>query len=150
MSEANKKLVCRWFDEVWNQQRESAIDEMFAPNGKAHGFPEPKPTLVGPGEFKEFYRNFLQAFPDIHFTVDETICEDNRVAVVWTATMTHRGDGLGFPATNQKETLVGCSVLVVDGTQIQDGTNYMELQGLLQRLKEAAPQATERAEPSLV
>lgn len=123
---------------------------MFAPSGKAHGFPEPHPVLVGPDEFKNFHRTFLKAFPDIHITVDEIICEGNRVAAVWTATMTHLGDGLGFDATNRKETLVGCSVLVVDGKQIQDGWNYMELQGLMHRLKESSLQAAEQPQPSLV
>jgi predicted ester cyclase len=36
MSErANKDLAKRWFEEVWNQGRESAIDELFHPQGKA-------------------------------------------------------------------------------------------------------------------
>ena len=29
MSEANKALVRRWFEEVWNQGREESIDELF-------------------------------------------------------------------------------------------------------------------------
>ena len=47
MSEANKLLLRRWFDQVWNQQSEAAIDEMFSPEGKSHGFPEPDSVLVG-------------------------------------------------------------------------------------------------------
>ena len=39
MSEQNKALAKRWFEEVWNQGRESTIDELFHPQGKAHGFP---------------------------------------------------------------------------------------------------------------
>jgi hypothetical protein len=31
MSEQNKPLVKRWFEEVWNQGRESTIDELFHP-----------------------------------------------------------------------------------------------------------------------
>ena len=30
MSEQNKALIRRWFDEVWSQPREEAIDEMTA------------------------------------------------------------------------------------------------------------------------
>jgi len=37
MSEENKELVRRWFEEVWNQGRAEAIDEMFDENGIAHG-----------------------------------------------------------------------------------------------------------------
>jgi len=37
MSEENKQLVHRWFDEVWNQKNESAIDRMFDPEGRLRG-----------------------------------------------------------------------------------------------------------------
>jgi hypothetical protein len=63
MSEENKKLVRRWFEEVWNQQNEEAIDAMFASGGKAYGFPEPHSVLVGPESFKEIHRFFLGPFP---------------------------------------------------------------------------------------
>lgn len=145
MSEANKQLVRRWFEEVWNKQREEAIDEMFAPAGKAYGFPEPNPVLIGPEDFKGFYRTFLGAFPDIRITTRELIAEGDLVAVTWTATMTHLGDTLGFPATMKKETLDGCSVLRVHGPQILEGTNYMEMQALIDRLRAAAASEEETA-----
>jgi steroid delta-isomerase-like uncharacterized protein len=138
MSEANKQLVRRWFEEVWNKQREEAIDEMFAPEGKAYGFPEADSVLVGPESFKQIYRQFLGAFPDIHITIRELIAEGDRVAVTWTATMTHLGHALGFPPTMKKESLHGCSVLVVRVPQIQEGTNYMEMQALIQRLRDSS------------
>jgi hypothetical protein len=34
MSEAEQALVKRWFEEVWNQGRESTIDELFHPEGE--------------------------------------------------------------------------------------------------------------------
>jgi hypothetical protein len=33
--------------QVWNQKSEAAIDQMFHPDGKAHGFPDPDSLLVG-------------------------------------------------------------------------------------------------------
>ena len=37
----DQTILHRWFEEVWNQRRESAIDEMMADNYIGHG-------LVGP------------------------------------------------------------------------------------------------------
>jgi hypothetical protein len=37
MSENNKALIQRWFEEVWNKGRSEAIEEMFAADGIAHG-----------------------------------------------------------------------------------------------------------------
>ena len=63
MLEENKQLARRWFEEVWNQRSEAAIDRMFDPNGKSHGIPEPGSVLTGPEEFKKVHRNFLGHFP---------------------------------------------------------------------------------------
>jgi predicted ester cyclase len=135
MSEQNKQLTRRWFEQVWNQQREEAIDEMFAQGGKAYGFPEPHSVLVGPESFKSVHRLFLGAFPDLHIAVNEIVAEGDKVAVTWTATMTHLGDSLGFAPTMKKETLHGSSFLTVRDGQIHEGTNYMEMQALILRLK---------------
>jgi steroid delta-isomerase-like uncharacterized protein len=149
MSEANKQLVWRWFEEVWNKQREEAIDEMFAPAGKAYGFPQPDSVLIGPENFKTIHRNFLGAFPDVQITRRDIICEGDRAAITWTATMTHLGDALGFPPSLQRVSLEGCSVLVVRDGQIHEGRNYMELQGLIQRLKESSSTTVEETQPSV-
>ncbi len=141
MSTANRELVRRWFEEVWNKQREEAIDEMFAPTGKAYGFPEPNSVLIGPEEFKEIHRFFLGAFPDMRITVQDIICEDDHVAVTWIANMTHLGDALGFAPTFQKVSLEGCSILTVRNGQLQDGRNYMEIEALINRLKTNAANA---------
>jgi steroid delta-isomerase-like uncharacterized protein len=138
MSEENKQLARRWFEEVWNQQREAAIDEMFHREGKAHGFPDAKSVLVGPDEFKKIHRNFVGAFPNLQVIVEDVIAEGDRVAVRWSTTMTHRGDHLGFPATGKTGSLEGSSFLVVKEGKILEGWNQMDMQGMFQHLKGAA------------
>jgi steroid delta-isomerase-like uncharacterized protein len=138
MSEENKQLVRRWFEEVWNQQSEEAIDQMFAPGGNAYGFPEAASVLIGPESFKSVHGIFLGAFPDLQIAVTDIITEGDKVAVTWTATMTHLGDHLGFAPTMKKETLDGSSFLTVKDGQIQEGANYMEMQALIFRLKESS------------
>ena len=61
MSDANKLLLRRWFEQVWNQKSEAAIDEMFHPQGKSHGFPDADTVLVGPEPFKAVHRTFCPA-----------------------------------------------------------------------------------------
>jgi hypothetical protein len=63
MSEQNKALAKRWFEEVWNQGRESAIDELFHPEGEVYGFPEPDSVLIGPAGFKTIHRVFRNKSP---------------------------------------------------------------------------------------
>jgi hypothetical protein len=46
--EANKALIRRWFEEVWNKGRVEAIDEMFAADGIAHGLSDLSVTDLRP------------------------------------------------------------------------------------------------------
>lgn len=128
MSEsANRALIQRWFEEVWNQSKESAIDELFHPQGKVHGFPDPSSILIGPEGFKTVHRQFQNIFGNIHIEVDDIVAEDDRVALRWTTTATHSGDGLGFPATGKNAILAGSSFTICRNGQIVEAWNFMDL-----------------------
>jgi steroid delta-isomerase-like uncharacterized protein len=133
--EANKQLVRRWFEEVWNQQSEAAIDAMFSPDGKSHGFPEPDSVLVGPDAFKTVHRTFCGAFPDQKIIIDDIIAEGDHVAIRWRVTMTHSGDHLGFPASNKKTSMAGSSFIIIKGNFIIEGWNQMDLGNLFRELQ---------------
>ena len=66
MTEANKLLLQRWFEQVWNQKSEAAIDEMFSKQGKSHGFPDADSILIGPEPFKAVLTNDMAALA--HFS----------------------------------------------------------------------------------
>jgi steroid delta-isomerase-like uncharacterized protein len=127
MSEQNKALARRWFEEVWNQGKESTIDELFHPQGKAYGFPDPDSVLIGPAGFKTTHRVFQNAFGNIHIVIDDLVAEGDRVAIRWTCTMIHNGDSLGFPATGKKTTFPGSSFITCHDGKLTEGWNFMDL-----------------------
>lgn len=131
MSAENKALVRRWFDQVWNQQRPEAIDDMFAAGGIAHGLGD---DMRGPGQFKEFHAKFCGAFPDVRIEIDDLIAEGEKVAYRFTARGTHRGDTLGFPATNRSMRFSGMGVVRVENGQIVEGWNVLDQLGMLSQL----------------
>jgi steroid delta-isomerase-like uncharacterized protein len=114
MSEENKELIRRWFEEVWNNGRADAIDEMFAEEGLAHGLSDVSGNspLRGPAAFREFHKGFREAFPDIIVTVEDTIAEGDQVAARCTARGQHQGDTLGFAATNNQMEITGIAMCV--------------------------------------
>lgn len=134
MSTENIQVVQRWFDEVWNQGNLDKIDELFAAGGIAHGLGEAGREVRGPGAFKPFVQRLRAAFPDLHITVDETIAQDDRVAARFSATMTHTGDDLGFPATGRRAQVGGITFTRIHNGQIVEGWNNWDIHGMMQQL----------------
>jgi steroid delta-isomerase-like uncharacterized protein len=135
MSEENKALFRRWFEEVWNKGRAEAIDELFAADGIAHGLAGAGgEELRGPTDFREFHRSFRGAYPDTEITVEDMIAEGDKVAVRCTVRATHRTDALGFAATNRPVAFEGmCIVRIRDG-QIVEAWNSFDFMTMYQQL----------------
>ncbi|HEY0006621.1 MAG TPA: ester cyclase [Pyrinomonadaceae bacterium] len=135
MSDENKALIRRWFEEVWNKGRADAIDEMFAEDGIAYGLAdETGNPLKGPSGFKPFFQKFRGAFPEIVVTVEDAITEGDKVAARCTVRGTHLGDTLGFKATEQPIELTGiCLARLRDG-QIVEAWNSFDFMSMFQQL----------------
>ena len=119
----NAATLRRWFEEVWNEGREQAIDELLAPDAVAYNLGGPGEIHRGPAAFKPFWAQLRGAFPDIRFTIDDVVSERNMVAARWTARMTHQGEHLGIPATRKSLTITGMIFLRIEGGKIHEGWN---------------------------
>jgi steroid delta-isomerase-like uncharacterized protein len=126
MSEENRAVIRRWFEEVWNKGREEAIDELFAEDGVAHGLAgDGGGDLRGPGGFKPFFQRFRGAFPDIQIVVEDTVSEGDKVAARCSVRGSHRSDSLGFAATDKPVEFDGiCIVRVRDGQIVEAWNNF--------------------------
>jgi steroid delta-isomerase-like uncharacterized protein len=131
MSIENKTLVQRWFSEVWNEGRADAIDEMLADDAVIHGLGA---NLQGPAEFKRFHSAYRNAYPDVTIDVDDLVAEGDMVAVRWSAIGTHRGDGLGFPATGRRAQFTGMVFVRIKDGRLVEGWNNFDQLGMLQQL----------------
>jgi steroid delta-isomerase-like uncharacterized protein len=135
-----KALTRRWFEEVWNKGRESAIDELLRPDAVAYGLAEQDAPLPAPETFRRFYRQFRSGIPDIHITVDQVIAEGDTTACRITCVGTHSGDGMGVKATGRKVRVSGlCMIRWKDG-QIAEGWNEFDAAGLMRQI--AGPAAS--------
>lgn len=126
MRSESMSVMHRWFEEVWNKGREEAIDEMFADEGIAHGLvDENGEELRGPTGFKPFFRKFRDAFPDIHITIEDCVCEGDKTAARCRVTAKHTGEGLGIAATGNPVEFTGiCIVRVKDGKIVEAWNNF--------------------------
>ncbi len=121
MSEQNVALLRRWFDEVWNQGRLETIHELFAADGVGIGQSGSDVVIRGPQEFETFVQGLRAAFPDIHVTAEDVLDAGDKVVMRWSATMTHRGDGLGVPASGKQVRITGISIARIANGKIVEG-----------------------------
>ena len=80
--EAQKNTVVRWFEEVWNQGKREAIDEMFPVECVLH---DGRAEYRGPEEFKRFYDGLQAQLSDIRVTPLQAISEGDLVCVRWSS-----------------------------------------------------------------
>lgn len=125
------EFIHRWFEEVWNNRNADAIDEMFAENGVANGLKDADGnTIIGPAGYKPFHAAFLQAFPDIKITVEDTVTEGDKIAARCRATGTHCGEGIGVTPCNTQVDFTFMSIVEIkDGkiTQAWNNIDFMEM-----------------------
>lgn len=124
--EQNVALMRRWFEEVWNQGRVETVYELCDQRTQGMGLAEQGIDTRGPEGFLKFRNRIHGAFPDIHINVEDAFGQGDRVAVRWTATMTHGGDHLGVPASQNPVHITGMTIVRIENGKILEGWNNWE------------------------
>lgn len=130
--ESNGTIVQQFVETVLNQGEIDAAGNYFW-NDMVEQVPLPG---QGPGldGLKDALRGLRQAFPDMHWVIDEQICEGEKVVTRFTWTGTHQGLFLGVPATHHSVSVWGVVIdRLVDG-KIQDTRILMDSLGLMMQL----------------
>jgi steroid delta-isomerase-like uncharacterized protein len=135
----NKAVVQRFIDEVLNQGKLETADEIVAED-----FVELDPLpgqRQGRGGLKEIVALLRTAFPDMHWSVDETIAAGEKVVTRFTWTGTHKGDFLGIPATGRPVSVKGVVIDRIVGGKMTDSRILMDNFGMMQQLGVISPPA---------
>lgn len=132
MSEENKAIVRRVFEEFWNEGKMATLDEVFAEDVVNHGLPPGLPP--GIEGTKAYLGMFKSAFPDTQMTVEDQIAEGDTVVTRWTGTGTHSGELMGIPATGKQVTVTGIDVHRFAGGQIVEAWGEFDQMGMMQQL----------------
>lgn len=131
MSEENKQLVRRWFEEVWNKGRADAIDEMFDENGIAHGLSDdPGNPIKGPSNFIPFHTLFREAFPNMIIVVEDLVAEGDKVAARCSVRGKHEAEFLGRAATQTPVDFTGITIVRIERGKIVEAWNNFDFMAL--------------------
>ncbi len=134
-TEQNKMLLRRFYDEVFNQGKYDALDEICAPDYCTHSRSQTAPGLPNNREgLRQLVMAYRQAIPDLRFTIHDIIAEDDRVICRWTSSGTQTGEMLGIPATNKWASVTGTDVERIENGKLAEGWGVFDQLGLLQQL----------------
>jgi len=129
-TEINRQLAYDFFEQIWNQGDEAAIDRFISVNTVGN---DPR-FGTGRESFRKAWRAWQEAFSDIHFEVEEVIVEGDTVVSRWHLTGTQDGPLEGRPASNKKVSVDGVSIDHFKDGQIISGFDAWDALGFRQQL----------------
>jgi steroid delta-isomerase-like uncharacterized protein len=137
MSEANKALDRRVFEEVYNKGNLALFDEFYADCV----WYRPETGEIKGETLKQFMSSVYAAFPDIRFTIEDQVAEGDKLVTRWSCTGTHQGEFMGLAPTGKKVTSSGMTISrIVEGKYVEVRQEWDSL-GLFQQLGAVPPLA---------
>jgi steroid delta-isomerase-like uncharacterized protein len=129
--EDNISLMRRWYREVWREGKNQTIYELLASDAVVSG---PQQNIGGPAEFAAFADQIRTALPDTELAVEDIFGVDDKVAVRWVATGTHKGEGLGVPPSFQPVRISGSTIVRIADGKIVEGWDHWDRLGMLEQI----------------
>jgi len=133
MSADNKSIVRLLYDEVWNKRRLELVDEIISPSHALHD-PNLIGSAVGPEAYKRLVSRWVAGISDLRFTLEDMVGENEKLAVAWTISGTHKGEFMGVPPTNKKVTVDGITIHHFVNAKIMDSYASWDAWGMMQQL----------------
>jgi steroid delta-isomerase-like uncharacterized protein len=133
MSDINKTVVRRFYDELWNRGKLDAADELVAEDYVRHDL-RPGDAPPGPAGQKAVAEKFRAAFPDVRLEVEALVAEGDLVVARWTMTGTHQGAWGDMPPTGKSIRFSGVNFFRMVSGKIAEIWNVRDDLGLREQL----------------
>lgn len=128
----NSAIVRAFIDSVLNKGDIEATGQFFWDDVVEHvPLPGQGPGLIG---LKDVLCGMRTAFPDMHWTVEEQIAEEDKVVTRFEWTGTHRAEFLGVPATGRSVKVWGVVIDQFEDGKIKGTRILMDALGLMMQL----------------
>ena len=138
MSEANKELARRFYQEIFNAGNMAVVEEMVTSDFVDHN--PPGPGMPGGSEgLKAVVGLFRTAFPDLALTVEDQLAEGDKVMNRFTARGTHQGELMGIPATGKPVAMEVVEYFRIQGGKLAERWGQADLLGMMVQLGVVPP-----------
>jgi steroid delta-isomerase-like uncharacterized protein len=132
-AEANKGVVVRFYEELWNRGNCDAADDLIAADYVRHDL-RAGDAPAGPAGQKAVAQRFRAAFPDVHLQVEALIAERDLVVARWTMSGTHRGAWGEVKPTGRRVRFAGVNFFRIAHGKIAEIWNLRDDLGLREQV----------------
>ncbi len=137
--EDNKAVVHNFIEEVWHEGNLDSIPKYIASGYIRHTnhMRDGGREVRGLDGARQSIAALRTSFPDIHFTSEDVLVDEDKVVVRWTASGTHRGEFMGLSPTGIHVSWAGINIYrVADGKIVErwayeDGVSLYQQLGLI-------------------
>src|SRR5260370_37517748 len=119
MACGNTAITLRMHEEVSNEKKLEVLNELVSPSHALYG-PNFSGSAVGPEAYKLRVSAFNAGFPDLHWTIEDIVAENEKMDARWTFSGTHQGDYMGVPATNKRASVDAMTIHHMAGDKPMD------------------------------
>jgi steroid delta-isomerase-like uncharacterized protein len=135
VSEENKTLVRRFFEEIVNGRNLDLLDELFAADYIHHDPSLPPDMPRGLDAFRAVLTMFFDAFPDLRGTMEDMVGERDKVASRLRWRGTHQGELVGIPPSgNQVDFTLQAIHRIAEGKKIVEGWINFDALGMMRQI----------------
>ena len=127
-------LLAKELVDAWNSHEPARVLALYAPEyiGRDVAQAAPQTGLEG---LRTTLALYWKAFPDLHFTLEESVAEGDLLTIFYRAQGTHQGPILNIPATGRKIDIQGAALhRLLDG-KVVHALHIWDTAGLLRALK---------------
>jgi len=100
VEEENKESIRRLTEEVCNNKNFSLLPEVVAEDFRSYG--SEGEGMKGLDDFRLGIEMTFKAFPDFRYEIEDMFAVDDKLAVRYRLTGTHKGEWMGIPPTGKK------------------------------------------------
>lgn len=142
----SKAIATELFEQCFNENRTELLPQIVAaeyqgPRGQS-----------GPASFAATLHDLRASFPDLRYTIDDLVAENDRVVVRWHWNGDHTGPFRNFPPSHKRVTASGISIFQIEDGKITHAWLQLDQLGFLQQIgvlpEQIAPPAQSTQQPA--
>jgi steroid delta-isomerase-like uncharacterized protein len=134
----NAVIARAWHDDVINRRNPAILRDILAPEVVHHaagGYPK----VMNAAGITAMMADFLTAFPDLRYTFDQFIVQDDHVVERYTATGTQQGQFGDLPPSGRMATWTGINIFRIKCGRIVEVWSEVDAVSRRRQLTGAAP-----------